>query len=356
MPTSGTHLFATPQSELLIRDAYERVGILESELTQEKVLSAQRSLNFILQSWINKGLNLWTVKQAMLTLVNNQSSYILPPELYISDILEATLRTSNRNLGGTAFSSSYVVDHGPDNAFDGDPLTYCQLSTTNGNIGYQWTNPYAISMVGIQSYSDETYTLVCEYSNDGTNWNTALAIPAQVYPAGNIRWFVIPVPTSATYFRVRETGGATLIISELYFNTMVYDTILTRISRAEYISYPNKQSTGRPSCFYVDRQINPVLYVWLTPNQYYNNFFYTYVEQIEDIGTLINSAQIPARFLEALCSKLAHMLSLKENIDLNKVTLLGQLADQEYTTAAEEDRERVPLRIYGDYMQGWTQV
>ncbi len=78
---------------------------------------------------------------------------------------------------------------------------------------------------------------------------------------------------------------------------------------------------------------------------------------MQDIGNMINNAQVPARFLEALVSSLAHLLSVKEpGMDLNKISFLKAHADSEFAIAAAEDRERVPLRIYGDFMQGWTQA
>ena len=58
MSTSGTYSFGSPQSKDLIEDAYERIGILPAVITEQKIVSAQRSLNFILQEWVNKSNNL----------------------------------------------------------------------------------------------------------------------------------------------------------------------------------------------------------------------------------------------------------------------------------------------------------
>ncbi len=355
MSTSNSHLFASPQSKDLIEDAYERCGILPSDITAQKIFAAQRSMNFILQSWINRGLKLWTVKSAMLYLNNNQNQYNLP--LYTSDILEATIRTSVQNLNGSAFSSA---GGDADNAFLGNPLLSCAQNAPDGYISYNWgvNNNFTISMVGVLAFEDSDYTLDFEYLNVDNNWIGVNGTPVlTTYLAGVISWYAVISPVSSTQFRVRETGGATLNISGLFFNSSVYDTIITRISRSEYIALSNKgtPTLARPSSFYVDRQINPVLYIWPTPYQYYNNLFYTYVQQIEDIGTMVNSAAIPARFLEALCAELALKLGIKEKLDSDKIQILQGLAKEEFNIAQEEDRERVPLRIYGDYMQGWAQ-
>lgn len=352
MSTSGTYNFGSPQSEQIIREAYERIGILPDTLTQQKIDTAQRSINFILQEWVNKGNNLWTIRRGMIGLNPNQSAYNLP--LALIDIKTATLRTSTRNLGGTAFSSAGGI---ASNAFDGNPATACTQTAPNGYISYNWgAATYAISMVGVQSNATLNYTLACETSNDNITWTTALNIPIQSYPIGNLLWFVVPVPTYASYFRVRETGGATLNIQELYFSTNISDTPITRISEYEYTSIINKSSfTGRPSSFYVDRQVTPILYLWPTPNSSYNNLYFSYWCAMQDIGAQINNAEVPARFLEALCAALAFRLAVKEGLPSDRVQMLESLAEVAYHTAGQEDRERVPLRIYGDYMQGWLQ-
>jgi len=353
MSTSGTYEFGSPQSKDIIEEAYERVGIIPAELDEQKIIAAQRSLNFILQSWGNRGLKLWTVKQAMLALNANQNSYNLPS--YTTAVLDATIRTSTRNLGGTAASSAGGTAQ---NAFDNNPATACTQTAPNGNISYSWgSTQYAIGMVGVQSNATLTYTLNFQYSNDGATWTTVLSAAAQTYTQGINQWFVIPVPTLGTSFRVIETGGATLNIQELYFNTLLQDTTISPLSRAEYVAIPNKSSTGRPSSYYFDRQISPIIYIWPTPTAQYNNLFYTYEKQIQDIGDMTDSAEIPDRFLEPLCGKLAHLLAIKQSqLDPNRVSILKAEAAEELKFADEEDRERVPIRIYGDYSQGWAQV
>lgn len=350
MATSGTYLFQSPQSEQIITDAYERVGIIADLLTQQKVDAAQRSINFILTSWVNRGLLLWTTTQEMLALYPNQNTYSLPEAT--SDILEATVRTSNRNLGGTPFASSGVAQ----NAFDNNSATACTQNAPNGNIGYGWgASQYAIAMVGVQSNASLIYTLVFEYSLDNATWIIAASPPAQLFSQGIIIWSIVPVPTLANYFRIREIGGVTLNIQELYFNTALNDTVITRASRTEYISFPQKNQTGRPTNFYVDRQINPIVKLWPTPSSLYNNLFYTRIVMPQDIGAMTDTPAISARFLEPLTAELAYKLAMKEG-KLDRIEVLKREVVEEFKSAHEEDRERVPLRIFGDYMQGWTRV
>jgi hypothetical protein len=351
MATSGLYNSLTPIAAKIVLDAYERAGVINPEITDMQVKSALTSINLILEEWINKGLNLWTVKQGMLALTSGQASYALP--VGTSAILEATLRTSNRQLGGTAFTSAGGIAA---LAFDGNSNTACTQTVADGYISYNWgTRQYGISLVGIQSNVTRTYTLVGEYSFDNVTWINSITIPAQEYTQGQNTWFVVNVPTPANYFRIRETGGAILNVQELYFNTTIQDILITPFSRHEYVSQIQKQQTGRPTSYYIDRQINPTLYLWPCPSVQFNNLYYTYTRHMEDVAALTNNLQVPARFLRALVLALSHDLSLKApQYDLARSGNLKSLADESYTIAATEDKERVPFRIYGEYM-GWTQ-
>lgn len=350
MATSGTYDDLTPNTLKIFIDAFERAGVINSELTPLQINSAMRSAEWIMQSWVNKGLNLWTVKQGMLALRTGQTAYTLP-EGGIR-ILEATLRTSNRQLGGTPFSSAGGTAAF---AFDGNPNTACTQTAPDGYISYNFGSAtYAISLVGIQSNVTRDYTLVGEYSFDNATWTNAITIPEQTYDQSIISWFVVPVPVAANYFRIREIGGATLNVQELYFNTTIQDLLITPFSRLEYVSQIQKQQPGRPTNYYVDRQISPIIYIWPAPTAQYNNLYYTFTRHMEDVGTLRNTIQVPARFMMAFIVALSYDLALKApQFDLQRAMHLGALAQQLYKEAADEDREYVPTRIYPVYM-GWS--
>ncbi len=352
--SSGTYNFQNLPGDEYIIEAYERIGLEYSAIDKLKTDSFLKAANFTLASWTNNkgGLNLYTVQEGMIGLIPNKNSYYLPPGLI--DILDATTRYSIRNLGGTPFSSAGGT---ASNAFDGNPATACTQTAPNGYISYNWsTGTYAIQLVGIQSNVTTTYTLVFEYSNDGSTWTQAGAPVAQTYTYGEISWFSISVPTPGSYFRVRETGGATLNVQELYFNSAVRDTIITRLSRSEYTAIPPKNQTGRPSNFIVYRNIPPFVRLWPTPTVQYNCMYFTYECQIQDFGALINTPSIPSRYMDALVWACAFQLGVKNQLPSDKLSILKSEAEQSYALAKEEDRERVPLRIYGDYLQGWARA
>lgn len=352
MSTSGTYNFGTSKNLDLIEDAFESNGILPDLITPQMVRTITRSANFILSNFTNRGLNLFQVHQEVLNLIANQATYLLPQAT--NAILECTLRTSARPLGGTAFSSAGGVAQ---NAFGSNPALACTQTAPNGYISYYYgvNNNYPIQMVGIQSNVTTAYSLVAEYSFDNITWFNSVTMPInQVYNFGVNVWFVVQVPTNAPYYRVRETGGATLNIQQLYFNTTLYDTVMSPMSRSEYVSYPTKNQQGRPTLFYLDRQINPTVTLWPVPIPPYSAMFYTRSRLIQDFGTLQNTVEIPQQFFMAFRDELKLEVARKykpENIEEYTVE-----AKESFDAAARENRERVPLRIYGDKSSGWATV
>lgn len=354
--TSGTYDFASTANEQFIREAYERVGILPEVLTLEQIESAQRSANLILSEWINKKLNLWTVGQGLVNLVSDQNAYQLPTS--VNKVEEAVYRYSTRQLGGTPYSSAGGTAA---NAFDGNSSTACTQDSTNGYISYNYgSSTYAIEMVGVQSNVTRTYTLIYEYSYDNVTWfpayppSASISPPSQEFVKGLSQWVVMPSPTVAQYFRIRETGGATLDIQELYFNITNYDIPITELSRSEYVYYSTKNQTGNPTSYYLDRQITPILHVWPTfssTNTYYG-IYYTYSRTMQDFGAQIDLSEIPQRFYDALCAGMAYRLALKFNPQ--KADMLKAVYDEAFALAGKEDAPKTPLRIYPNYMMGYA--
>jgi hypothetical protein len=60
------------------------------------------------------------------------------------------------------------------------------------------------------------------------------------------------------------------------------DYEVQRISRGEYATLPNKTTQGRPSQYWLNRQINPVLNLWSVPENSTDQIIYYFVQRIED--------------------------------------------------------------------------
>ena len=55
--------------------------------------------------------------------------------------------------------------------------------------------------------------------------------------------------------------------------------------------------------------------------------------------------EVPFRFLPVLTAGLAYHLALKLPTAMDRLPMLKAMYDEQWTLAAEEDREKVPLRL-----------
>jgi hypothetical protein len=219
MATSGSRDFDLDVADI-IEEAYERCGL--EVRTGYDAKTARRSLNIMFSEWANRGINLWTVKQATLTLISGTATYTSANGLAspMTDILEVALRRS-----GTDFE----VD---------------------------------------------------------------------------------------------------------------------RIGRGEYLNIPNKTTTGRPSQFYFNRQVSPEVTLWPTPDSSTDQLVYYYITRIEDADTMKDTTDVPFRFLPCMVAGLAYYLSVKKAPE--RVQLLKAIYEEEFQRAADEDEDRVALKLQPD--------
>lgn len=95
MTTSGTQSFNLDLNSL-IEEAFERCG---AELrTGYDLRTARRSLNLLTIEWANRGINLWTIEQGSIPMVQGQITYDLPVDTI--DLIDHVIRTGS-NQGQT---------------------------------------------------------------------------------------------------------------------------------------------------------------------------------------------------------------------------------------------------------------
>ena len=116
---------------------------------------------------------------------------------------------------------------------------------------------------------------------------------------------------------------------------------MERISRSDYLDFPDTTSQGRPSQFYFNRQISPVITLWQTPENSTDTLVYYYVRRIEDIDTLQNTTGIPFRFYPCMVAGLAYYLAMKRAPE--RVQMMKAVYEEKFQRAANEDEDRVPL-------------
>lgn len=100
MSTSGVTDW-DPQLDEIIEEAYERVGI--EIRTGYQARTARRSLNYLLTSWANQGINLWTITPGDITLIAGQGTYNLPEDCI--DIFEQVIRQNQ----GSQYNQTDII-------------------------------------------------------------------------------------------------------------------------------------------------------------------------------------------------------------------------------------------------------
>lgn len=88
MTTTGTSTFNLDLNNI-IEEAFERAG---AELRSGyDFRTARRSLNLLTIEWANRGINLWTIEQGSIAMVQGQIAYDLPIDTI--DLLDHVIRT-----------------------------------------------------------------------------------------------------------------------------------------------------------------------------------------------------------------------------------------------------------------------
>ena len=121
------------------------------------------------------------------------------------------------------------------------------------------------------------------------------------------------------------------------------DFSMTRISRDSFLNLPNKTSTGRPTQYFLDRQITPNLKLFPTPENSTDVIVYDALTRIQDADTAANTMEIPFRFFPCLTAGLAYYIAMKRAPD--RIQLLKTVYEEEFERAMGEDRDRSAFSI-----------
>jgi hypothetical protein len=228
MATSGTATFNL-DVPTIVEEAYERCG--REVRTGYELRTARRSLNLLLMEWANRGINLWTVEQGSIAMVDGTATYNLPVDTV--DLMDCVLRTGS--------------------------------------------------------------------------------------------------------------------------GTTQQDLSMSRISSTTYATIPNKNSEGRPLQYWVDRQSGatepsgvayPTVTVWPVPDASSTyTFVYWRLRRMQDATQGAINMDVPWRFMPALVAGLAYHLAIKLPDMLEKIPLLKGMYDEAWQAAAEEDREKAPIKL-----------
>ena len=121
------------------------------------------------------------------------------------------------------------------------------------------------------------------------------------------------------------------------------DFSLTRVSRDTFLSIPVKTTEGRPSQFFLDRQVTPNLKVWPVPDNSTDVIVYDALTRMDDADAQVNTLDMPFRFYPCLAAGLAYYIALKRAP--NRLQLLKAVYEEEFERAMAEDRDRASFNV-----------
>ncbi len=159
MATTGTTTFNLDLNSVC-EEAYERAG---SEMRSGYDLkTARRSLNIMLISWQNRGINMWTIEQGSISLVPGTATYNLP--LDTIDLLDHVVRTgtgatqADINISRISVSTYATI---PNKTSTGRPIQL-YIDRQSGATGPTPTSTIAYPTITVWPIPDasQTYTLV----------------------------------------------------------------------------------------------------------------------------------------------------------------------------------------------------
>jgi hypothetical protein len=118
---------------------------------------------------------------------------------------------------------------------------------------------------------------------------------------------------------------------------------MERISRDTYLSIPSKTTTGRPTQFFIDRQITPQIKVWPSPENSTDILIFDCLTRIQDADAYTDTLEVPFRFYPCLAAGLAYYLAIKKAPE--RIQLLKAIYDEEFDRAQAEDRDRASFNV-----------
>ena len=137
------------------------------------------------------------------------------------------------------------------------------------------------------------------------------------------------------------------------------DIALTKIDRSAYSATPNKLAKGTPSQYYVERKLNPSIFLYTTPSASVSStttpssyqFCFYYLAKIQDVGAYNYTSDVVNRFYPCMMSGLAYYLSLKFSPDMSQE--LERRYESELLRALDADNQGTstyisPQTFYGD--------
>tara|TARA_Y100000114_G_scaffold109870_1_gene103442 strand:- start:154 stop:831 length:678 start_codon:yes stop_codon:yes gene_type:complete len=177
--------------------------------------------------------------------------------------------------------------------------------------------------------------ITLEWQNRGLNLWT-IESGTQALTAGTAT-YTLPTDTIDLIEHQIRTGTGTSQV----------DTNVSRISVSTYAKQSAKNTEGRPSQIFVDRQATSVsVTLWPVPDLSTYTLFYYRLKGIDGVSSGIGTtADMPPRFVPCLASGLAYYIAMKKPQVADRVAPLKQEYEFQFELAASEDADSSSIKF-----------
>lgn len=319
MATSGTVATTTIDTSAFLEHALRRCKVLPSAQTPEIILIARECLYMLLLNLSNRGLNLWCVEKAYMGLKTGQATYTT--EVGTLDILNVIY--SQPTLTTTTFAGT--IDGGTSDA---------GASVSGVRLGAMLSAPFT----GVLSVST---------SSDNVTYVEDHSVPSASYATGIYHWFDLNTVVSKRYYKVSSTALVPPVLSGLIVSVAQYDLPMSQWNRDTYASLNAKTQQSRPSTsYFFEKKLTPTLTMWPVPNNDTDHLMVYRHRQPQDVGTLLNTLEIPQRWMDGFIWLLAARLCFElPNVDPATAQIVVQMADKQVFEAEQSESDGAPMYL-----------
>jgi hypothetical protein len=280
--TSGTVGLTTIDATDVLEHAVRRCGVLASVITAEIQLSSRQNLSIVLNNMAVLGMSLWCVEKQVYALDQGNARIFM--ERGTEELLNVLLRTGTQNDGVVGVAEA----------------TYTPASAEQ----------VAGVILGAPA---GTYAFVVEGSPDGVTWTVYGSRDITLTSADRVCIDVDP-SLSLEDWRARDTTAASVIVLDsAVFVTGINEVDISPMNLDSYASLPNKFAQGRPTQYRYDKAL-PLQSIYVWPTASASNIYQVVAwvrRQIQDVGALSNTLEIPDRWWDAVIFELSTRVCLE---------------------------------------------
>lgn len=297
-----------------------------AQQTPQIIQQCQESMFMFLVSLANRGLNLWAVEKDFIALQVGVPTY---------DLLPGTLDLLNVALSmTTAATTSSITDN----------TTYA-LVTLSEVVDF---NRISLTYPNAVSTSTEMLTISGSYSEDGITYTALPSITFQgTYAADAKIWVDFGRTLTAQYLKINLPTATSGVLSECEVAVGIRDLPVATMNRDTYMGLPNKMTQAMiPTNYWFEKTLTPRLTLWPVPSDATDHLTVMRHRQIQDIGSLSQTIEIPSRWYEGVVWQLAQRLGFEiPDVDDARLQLVIGMADKYLIEAEMDETDGMPSSI-----------